>query len=95
MNFASGYKVLSFPPSCSGVIRSFLGVGYEFAAEMTYPLPESISAGLVNAMAMVRLIHSCATLCWTILTPSRIHLPLFFLVVGNRDDRGHWLHGRC
>ena len=46
----------------SGVIRSFLGVGYEYAAEMTYPLPESISAGLVNAMAMVCHTNVCATI---------------------------------
>ena len=54
--------MLSLLPLCSGVIRSFLGVGYEYAAEMTYPFPESISAGLVNAMAMVHLIDLCAAL---------------------------------
>ena len=32
---------------------SFMAVAYEYAVEMTYPLPEGTSAGLMNATSQV------------------------------------------
>ena len=34
-------------------MASFLAVAYEYAIEMTYPLPEGTSAGLINAGSQV------------------------------------------
>ena len=37
----------------SGLTVIFQGVGYEYGVEMTYPVPESISAGIMNAFSQV------------------------------------------
>ena len=34
-------------------IAAYQGVSYEYAVEMTYPLPEGTSAGLINFSGMV------------------------------------------
>jgi FLVCR family feline leukemia virus subgroup C receptor-related protein len=34
-------------------MTGYLGVGYEFAAELTYPIPEGTSSGLLNAASEV------------------------------------------
>lgn len=36
-------------------MTGYLPVGFEFAAELTYPEPEGTSAGLLNAAAQVCL----------------------------------------
>ena len=36
---------------------AFQAVGYEYAVEMTYPLPEGISAGLLNALSQVGVVE--------------------------------------
>ena len=36
-----------------GCIAAYQGVSYEYAVEMTYPLPEGTSAGLINFSGMV------------------------------------------
>uniref|UniRef100_A0A1X7VCQ1 Major facilitator superfamily (MFS) profile domain-containing protein n=1 Tax=Amphimedon queenslandica TaxID=400682 RepID=A0A1X7VCQ1_AMPQE len=36
-----------------GLTVIFQGVGYEYGVEMTYPVPESISAGIMNAFSQV------------------------------------------
>ena len=35
-------------------MTGYLPVGFEFAAEITYPEPEGTSSGLLNASAQVR-----------------------------------------
>lgn len=35
-------------------MTGYLPVGFEFAAELTYPEPEGTSSGLLNAAAQVR-----------------------------------------
>jgi FLVCR family feline leukemia virus subgroup C receptor-related protein len=34
-------------------MTGYLGIGYEFAAELTYPVPEGTSSGLLNAASEV------------------------------------------
>jgi FLVCR family feline leukemia virus subgroup C receptor-related protein len=34
-------------------MTGYLGIGYEFAAELTYPIPEGTSSGLLNAASEV------------------------------------------
>jgi len=34
-------------------MTGYLGIGYEFAAELTYPVPEGTSSGLLNASSEV------------------------------------------
>jgi FLVCR family feline leukemia virus subgroup C receptor-related protein len=34
-------------------MTGYLGIGYEFAAELTYPIPEGTSSGLLNASSEV------------------------------------------
>ncbi len=34
----------------------FLPVGFEYAAEVTYPVPESLSSGLINCAAQVSVL---------------------------------------
>ena len=34
-------------------MTGYLPIGFEFAAEITYPVPEGTSTGLLNAMAQV------------------------------------------
>ena len=41
---------------CRATTTSFMAVAYEYAVEMTYPLPEGTSAGLVNLSSQV---HNC------------------------------------
>ena len=36
-------------------LASYQAVSYEYAVEMTYPLPEATSAGLINVMSQVQL----------------------------------------
>lgn len=36
-------------------MTGYLPVGFEFAAELTYPEPEGTSAGLLNAASQVNL----------------------------------------
>ena len=38
---------------CRATTTSFMAVAYEYAVEMTYPLPEGTSAGLMNASSQV------------------------------------------
>lgn len=35
---------------------TFQGVGYEFGVEMTFPVAESVSAGLLNAVSQVSIV---------------------------------------
>ncbi len=34
-------------------LSSYQGIAYEYAVEMTYPLPEATSAGLINVVSQV------------------------------------------
>ena len=36
---------------------TFQGVGYEFGVEMTFPVSESVSAGLLNAVSQVSILN--------------------------------------
>lgn len=36
---------------------TFQGVGYEFGVEMTFPVAESVSAGLLNAVSQVTILY--------------------------------------
>ena len=47
---------LSF--ACRAATTSFAAIAYEYAVEMTYPLPESTSAGLVNVSSQVLISSS-------------------------------------
>ena len=47
MNFLYDYI------SCSFFMTGYLPVGFEFAAEITYPESEGTSSGLLNASAQV------------------------------------------
>ena len=38
-------------------MTAYLAVAYEYAVEMTYPLPEGTAAGLLNLSAMVGRNH--------------------------------------
>lgn len=38
---------------CSFFMTGYLPVGFEFAAELTYPEPEGTSAGILNAASQV------------------------------------------
>ena len=40
-------------------MASFQAVAYEYAVEMTYPLPEGTSAGLINVGSQVCLLYYC------------------------------------
>lgn len=40
-------------------MTGYLPVGFEFAAELTYPEPEGTSAGLLNAAAQVNVSILC------------------------------------
>ena len=42
---------------------TFQGVGYEFGVEMTFPVAESVSAGLLNAVSQVIIIY----IIWSVL----------------------------
>lgn len=35
------------------LVAPVLGIGFEYSAEMTYPIPEQVSAGILNLTAMV------------------------------------------
>ena len=37
-------------------MAGYLPIGFEFAAEITYPIPEGTSTGLLNCMAQVQQI---------------------------------------
>ncbi|XP_064393751.1 heme transporter FLVCR1-like [Halichondria panicea] len=48
--FQTNFYLLYIPAVLLGLsMASFLAVAYEYAIEMTYPLPEGTSAGLINA----------------------------------------------
>ena len=36
-------------------MTGYLPIGFEFAAEITYPVPEGTSTGLLNCMAQVKI----------------------------------------
>ena len=38
---------------CRAGTNSFLGLCYEYGVELTYPIPEEISAGLLNGVSQV------------------------------------------
>jgi len=40
--------------SCSFTMTGYLPIGFEFAAEITYPVSEGSSSGLLNASAQVK-----------------------------------------
>ena len=40
-------------------MASFSAVAYEYAIEMTYPLPEGTSAGLINVGSQVHICLAC------------------------------------
>lgn len=40
-------------------MTGYLPVGFEFAAELTYPEPEGTSAGILNAAAQGKLVIIC------------------------------------
>ena len=39
--------------TCSVSVSAYLGIAYEYAVEMTYPLPKPVSASLVNVVSQV------------------------------------------
>ena len=45
-------------PTSSSIV-SFQAISYEYAVEMTYPLPEGTSANIVNVVSQVSTILSC------------------------------------
>lgn len=42
----------------SGIINTFQGVAYEYGVEMTYPVPESISASILNVSSQVFMLYT-------------------------------------
>ena len=41
---------------CSAGSNSFLGLCYEYGVELTYPIPEEVSAGLLNGVSQVLVV---------------------------------------
>ncbi len=46
-------------------MASFQAVAYEYAIEMTYPLPEGTSSGLINSGSQVHVLYirQCFNVC--------------------------------
>ena len=45
-------------------MTGYLPVGFEFAAEITYPESEGTSSGLLNASAQVRILQLYIAFCY-------------------------------
>ena len=46
--------------SCRALIPTFMAISYEYTVEMTYPIPEGMSAAVLNAFSQVDLSsHTC------------------------------------
>lgn len=57
-------KMITFIPSFSFFMTGYLPVGFEFAAELTYPESEGTSSGLLNASAQVFGISFTMMYAW-------------------------------
>ena len=52
-HYISGSHFIGCLFVCRATTTSFMAIAYEYAVEMTYPLPEGTSAGLMNASSQV------------------------------------------
>jgi len=54
-----------FYPTFRASVTAFQAIAYEFVAEMTYPVPEGTSGGLMNWVSQVSSVKNCThTLHW-------------------------------